>query len=37
MEVESEGYKMERQEQEEKGRGDPIEKGSDKNAMRPST
>lgn len=28
---------MERQEPEEKGRGDPIEKESDKNAMRPST
>lgn len=35
MEGESEGDKMERQEKE--GRGDPIEKESDKNAMRPST
>lgn len=35
MEVESEGCKMERHEKE--GRGDPIVKESDKNAMRPST
>lgn len=35
MEVSSEGYKMERQE--EKGRGDPIENESNKNEMRPST